>query len=108
MVAGVRHAVAQNALEGLDAELTLALGPCGRLPGGFGTHDGEPHLAAQPVVLALHGRMVGAVRDGRMDVHAAALAIGVDRDPAGGVRGHFLAQGIAVLARPLDILGAVL
>ena len=119
MVAGVRHAVAQNTLEGLDAELPLALGPCGRLPGGFGTHDREPHLAAQPVVLALHGRMVGAVRDGRaghqvmvrdgrMDVHAAALAVGVDRDPAGSVRGHFLAQGIAVLARPLDVLGAVL
>ena len=118
MVAGVRHAVAQNALEGLDAELPLALGPCGRLPGGFGTHDGEPHLAAQPVVLALHGRMVGAVRDGRagyqvmvrdgrMDVHAAALAVGVDRDPAGSVRGHFLAQEVAVFARPLDVLGAV-
>ena len=118
MVAGVRHAVAQDALEGLDAELPLALGPCGRLPGGFGTHDGEPHLAAQPVVLALHGRMVGAVRDGRagyqimvrdgrVDVHAAALAVGVDRDPAGGVRGNFLAQEVAVFARPLDVLGAV-
>lgn len=119
MVAGVLHAVAQKALEGLDAELLLALGPRGSLLGGFGTHDGEPHLAAQPVVLALHGRMVGAVRDGRagyqimvrdgrMNVHAAALAVGVDRDPAGSVRGHLLAQEVAVFARPLDVLGAVL
>lgn len=37
-----------------------------------------------------------------------ALAVGVDRDPAGSVRGYLLAQEVVVFARLLDVLGAVL
>lgn len=48
------------------------------------------------------------VRDGRMDVHAAALAVGMDRDPAGSVQGNLLAREVAVFVRPLDVFGAAL
>lgn len=110
---------AQNPLEGLDTELLLALGPRGLLLGRLRTHDGEANLVAQLVVLALHARVVGALRDGharyqimigdgRVDMYAAALAVGMNRDPARGVRSHFLAQEVSVLARPLHVLGNVI
>ena len=118
-VAGLLDAVSQHALESARLELALTVRPSRPLRARLGTHHGEAHLSAQLVVLALDRGVVGAVRDGvarlqivvrygGVDVHAAALAVGVDRDPARGVGCHLLAQQVAVLAGSLDVLGVVL
>ena len=101
-VAGLLDAVSQHALESARLELALTVRPSRPLRARLGTHHGEAHLSAQLVVLALDRGVVGAVRDGvarlqivvrygGVDVHAAALAVGVDRDPARGVGCHLLA-----------------
>ena len=116
--AGVLDGIPEPLIE--RRTLAAPFGPC-RLPvlrERRLAHHGEAVLNRQPVVdgsdaLVVHAvgeslaRRLVVVADGRVDMEAPALAVGVDGDPARGLRRYFLAQEVSVLHRPLDVLRLV-
>ena len=119
MVAGVRHLIPEAAVERVIAECVAALRPCGHLL--VRPEHLESVLAAQPVVHRLHARGVQTgvllvddlartgivVRDGRVGMHASALAVHVHRDPAHGIRCQLVAQRVRIFHAPLDVVRPV-
>ena len=118
-VACVRHFIPEVAVVRVIAECVAALRPRGHLL--VRPEHLEAVLAAQPVVHRLHARGVQTgvllvddlartgivVRDGRVGMHASALAVHVHGDPAHGIRCQLVAQRVRIFHAPLDVVRSV-
>ena len=116
-VAGSRHPVAETLVERTGLERLALLLPEGHLL--VRPEHRETILTAQLIIDRLHTRSVEArvplvddltgtgvvVRNGRVRMHAASLAVHVHGDPAHGVGGKLVAQRVRVLHATLDVVG---
>ena len=116
-VTRLRHPVAETLVKRTGLERLALLLPEGHLP--VRSQHLEAARTAQLIIDRLHTRSVEArvslvddlpgtgvvVRNGRVRVHAASLAVHVHGDPAHGVGGKLVAQRVRVLHATLDVVG---